>query len=165
MMSCLSVYHLVTQVFVAQTSYDLRRGYYLTVWEADGNIQVCLQTNGIVTEPLHVHLQTIEAAYTGYKATGTYIIGNRRRKEHCIITIITCVTPPTSTLLRGYACYYCCMPSSPVLLHMCLVWGYACCMPSSPVLLYIYCPCFSTFWYCHPYIIQHFNGNVFTLCI
>ena len=28
----------------------------------------------------------------------------------------------TSILLRGYACYYCCMPSSPVLLHICLVW-------------------------------------------
>ena len=44
-------------------------------------------------------------------------------------------TPPTS-LLWGYACYYCCMPSSPVLLH-------------------IYCTCFPTFWYCHPYILQH----------
>ena len=38
-----------------------------------------------------------------------------------------------------------------------------CCMPSSPVLLHIYCPCFSTFWHCNPYILQHFNGNVFTL--
>ena len=36
-------------------------------------------------------------------------------------------------------------------------------MPSSPVLLHIYCPCFSTFWHCHPYILQHFNGNIFTL--
>ena len=44
---------------------------------------------------------------------------------------------------RGYACYYYCMPSSLVLLH-------------------IYCPCFPTFWHCHPYILQHFNGNVFT---
>ena len=43
---------------------------------------------------------------------------------------------------RGYACYYCCMPSSPV--------------------LHIYCTCFSTFWHCHPYILQHFSGNVFT---
>ena len=32
-----------------------------------------------------------------------------------------------------------------------------------PVWLHIYCPCFSTFWHCHPYILQHFNGNVFTL--
>ena len=32
-------------------------------------------------------------------------------------------------------------------------------MPSSPVLLYIYYTCFSTFWHCHPYILQHFNEN------
>ena len=25
--------------------------------------------------------------------------------------------------------------------------GYCCCMPSSPVLLHIHCPCFSTFWH------------------
>ena len=36
-------------------------------------------------------------------------------------------------------------------------------LPSSSVLLHIYCTCFSTFWHCHPYILQHFNGNVFTL--
>ena len=35
-------------------------------------------------------------------------------------------------------------------------------LPSSPVLLHIYCTCFSTFWHCHPYILQHFNGNIFT---
>ena len=35
-------------------------------------------------------------------------------------------------------------------------------LPSSPVLLHIYCTCFSTFWLCHPYILQHFNGKVFT---
>ena len=44
---------------------------------------------------------------------------------------------------RGYACYYWCMPSFPVLLHIhvYLVSCYACyycCMPSSPVLLQIY---------------------------
>ena len=51
------------------------------------------------------------------------------------------------------------LPSSPVLLHNILL--------SSPVLLHIaiYCTCFSTFWHCHPYILQHFNGNVFTLFI
>ena len=26
----------------------------------------------------------------------------------------------------------------------------------------LYCTCFSTFWQGHPYILQHFNGNVFT---
>ena len=34
---------------------------------------------------------------------------------------------------RGYACYNCCMSSSPVLLH-------------------IHYTCFSTFWQCHPYV-------------
>ena len=40
----------------------------------------------------------------------------------------------------------------------------SCCihMPSSPVLLHVYCTCFSSLWHCHPYILQHFNGNVFT---
>ena len=36
-------------------------------------------------------------------------------------------------------------------------------LPTSPVLLHVY---FSTSWHCHPYILQHFNGNAFTpLCI
>ena len=47
-----------TQVFVAQTSQDPKYGYYLTVQEADGSMQVCLQTNRVVTEPLHVHVET-----------------------------------------------------------------------------------------------------------
>ena len=56
----------------------------------------------------------------------------------------------------GYTCYYCCMPSSPVLLHIyCPYPGLILLhMPSSPVLLHIYCTCFSTVW---NYILQHFN--------
>ena len=54
-----------TQVIVAQTSYDPKYGYYLTVQEADGNIQVCLQTNRVVTEPLHVHVETTHTNTTG----------------------------------------------------------------------------------------------------
>ena len=54
-----------TQVFVAQTSHDPKYGYYLTVQEADGNIQVCLQTNRVVTEPLHVHVETTPTNTTG----------------------------------------------------------------------------------------------------
>ena len=54
-----------TQVFVAQTSHDPKYGYYLTVQEADGNIQVCLQTNRVVTEPLHVHVETTHTNTTG----------------------------------------------------------------------------------------------------
>ena len=54
-----------TQVFVAQTSHDPKYGYYLTVQEADGNIQVCLQTNRVVTEPLHVHVETTHKNTTG----------------------------------------------------------------------------------------------------
>ena len=53
------------QVFVAQTSHDPKYGYYLTVQEADGNIQVCLQTNRVVTEPLHVHVVTTHTNTTG----------------------------------------------------------------------------------------------------
>ena len=56
--------------------------------------------------------------------------------------------PSLHLLISGYACYYCCMPSSPVLLHIYLVSDYAynyCYMSSSPVLLHIYCSCFSTF--------------------
>ena len=54
-----------TQVFVAQTSHDPKYGYYLTVQEADGNIRVCLQTNRVVTEPLHVHVETTHTNTTG----------------------------------------------------------------------------------------------------
>ena len=76
--------------------------------------------------------------------------------------------PSLHFTLWGYACCYCCMPSSPVLLHIYCPHPLSCCiytalipclaayiLPSSPVLLYIYCPCFSTFWHCHPYILQH----------
>ena len=55
-----------TQVFVAQTSHDPKYGYYLTVQEGDGNIQVCLQTNRVVTEPLHVHVETTHTNTTGH---------------------------------------------------------------------------------------------------
>ena len=54
-----------TQVFVAQTSHDPKYGYYLTVQEADGNMRVCLQTNRVVTEPLHVHMETTHTNTTG----------------------------------------------------------------------------------------------------
>ena len=49
-----------------------------------------------------------------------------------------------------------------LLLHALISCLAAYMLPSSPVLLHIYCTCFSTFWHCHPYILQHFNGNVFT---
>ena len=45
-----------------------------------------------------------------------------------------------------------------LLLHALIPCLAAYILPSSPVL---YCTCFSTFWHCHPYILQHFNGNVF----
>ena len=49
-----------------------------------------------------------------------------------------------------------------LLLHALIPYLAAYILPSSPVLLHIYCTCFSTFWHCHPYILQHFNGNAFT---
>ena len=56
-----------TQVFVAQTNHYTKYGYYLTVQEADGNMRVCLQTNSlrVVTEPLHVHVETTHTNTTG----------------------------------------------------------------------------------------------------
>ena len=55
-----------TQVFVVQTSHDPKYGYYLTVQEADGNIRACLQINRVVTEPLHVHVETTHTNTTGH---------------------------------------------------------------------------------------------------
>ena len=49
-----------------------------------------------------------------------------------------------------------------LLLHALIPCLAAYILPSSPVLLHIYYTCFSNFWHCHPYILQHFNGNVFT---
>ena len=40
------------QIYVAEYPY------YRIVQEGDGNIRVCFQTNRIVTEPLHVHVET-----------------------------------------------------------------------------------------------------------
>ena len=45
-----------TQVFVAQT---------IKAQEADGDMRVCLQTNRVVTEPLHVHVETTDTNITG----------------------------------------------------------------------------------------------------
>ena len=41
------------KIYVAEYPY-----YYRTVQEIDGNISVCLQTNRVVTESLHVHVET-----------------------------------------------------------------------------------------------------------
>ena len=54
-----------TQVFVAQTSHNLKYGYYLTVQESEKSMKVCLQTNRVVTEPLHVHVKTTHTNTTG----------------------------------------------------------------------------------------------------
>ena len=49
------------------------------------------------------------------------------------------------------------------------IWGYTCydcCMLSSPAFVCMHAelwPCFYTFWHFHPYILQHFSKNVFTL--
>ena len=42
-----------------------------------------------------------------------------------------------------------------VLLHALISCLAAYILHSSPVSLHIYCTCFSTFWHCHPYILQH----------
>ena len=52
------VYLSVSQISVNQMIYHPRQGHYLTVQEADGNIPVCIQTGGIVREPLYVHVKT-----------------------------------------------------------------------------------------------------------
>ena len=87
---------------------------------------------------------------------------------------------PTSLLLWGYAGYCCCLPTSPVLLHIYtalipylaayilpsfpVLLRFIYTTPSSPVLLHIYCTCFSTYFLTlsslHPFT---FNENVFTL--
>ena len=70
------------QVLVAQTSHDPNYGYYLTVHESDGYILVCLETNGIIREPLNVHVETTHTNSSGsrpaigntYVFTKTYVI-------------------------------------------------------------------------------------------
>ena len=60
------------QVFAAQIRYDPKYGHYLTVNESDGNMRVCLQINGIIREPLYVHVETTHMNSSGY----TTAIGN-----------------------------------------------------------------------------------------
>ena len=59
------VYFLVSQISVDQMIYHPTKGHYLTVQEADGNIQVCiqLQTSGIFRDPLHIREETIHSKY------------------------------------------------------------------------------------------------------
>ena len=62
----------------------------------------------------------------------------------------------------GYACYYCCMPSSPVLLHVYCPHPLSCCIYAA------FIPCLAAyilhlFLYFLALSSLHFNGNVFTL--
>ena len=53
-------------LYLAQLQIDVAEyPYYRIVQEGDGNIQVCLQTNRIVTEPLHVFVETTYMNTTG----------------------------------------------------------------------------------------------------
>ena len=73
--------HTVPQVFLAKINYLPGYGHYLTVWEADGNVQVCLKTNGMITDPLYVDIETTEwnINTTRYKpATGNSNTGGIR---------------------------------------------------------------------------------------
>ena len=45
---------------MAETNYHPGYGHYLTVWEADGNVQVCLKTNGMIADRLHIAIETTE---------------------------------------------------------------------------------------------------------
>lgn len=60
------VYYSASQISVVQMSYHPRHGHYFRVQEADGSIQVCLQLqiDGIVREPIYVHVETtLSTAY------------------------------------------------------------------------------------------------------
>ena len=72
-------HHLVPpQVYVAQTRYNSRSGYYLTVQESDGNMRVCLQIIGIVRETLYIHVETTHTNSSDYPpATGKPFVFQR----------------------------------------------------------------------------------------
>ena len=57
---CIYMCHLVPLVFVAKTNYLPGYGHYLSVWEADGNVKVCLKTNGMIADPLYVDIESTE---------------------------------------------------------------------------------------------------------
>ena len=63
---------------------------------------------------------------------------------------------------RGYACYFCCMPSFPVLLHIYCPHPLSCCIYTAliPCVAAYILHLFLYFLHRHPYIFQHF---VFTL--
>ena len=45
--------------------------------------------------------------------------------------------------------------------YISFIMGLRMLLSSSPVLLQIFCTCFSNFWHCHPYILQHFVFTIF----
>ena len=57
---CIYMCHLVPLVFVAKTNYLPGYGHYLSVWEADGNVKVCLKTNGMIADPLYIDIESTE---------------------------------------------------------------------------------------------------------
>ena len=75
------------------------------------------------------------------------------------------ILPSSPVLMHTCTCIYCPHPLSCcayTALIPCLA-AYTCILPSSSVLLHIYCTCFSTFWHCHPYILQHFMEMFYSL--
>lgn len=52
------VFLSVPQMYVTQLNYLSRLGYYLTTNEEQQTIQFCIETNGVLTEPSHIHVET-----------------------------------------------------------------------------------------------------------
>lgn len=81
-------HHLVPpQVHVTQTRFNNSwGGYYLTVNESDGNITVCVQTDGIVRELLYIHVETTHTNSSDYPPA----IGNTCITEEyvCIMSLV-----------------------------------------------------------------------------
>ena len=61
MKSCTLYLLSIAQLQIYVTEYP----YYHVVQEGDGNISICFQTNRVVTEPLHVYVETTYMNTTG----------------------------------------------------------------------------------------------------
>ena len=94
---------------------------------------------------------SIYAARQGMRACNN----NNMRNPYYGVTHVIIVACPHS--LWGYACYYCCMPSFPVLLHIYCPHPLSCCKYTAPVSLLfgiVIRTSFNILWKCFYFLVS-----------
>ena len=112
---CVMYLAVPPRVYVAQRGYNSCSGYYLTVQESDGNVQICFQAFGIVREPLHIFVETTNTNSSDYPPA----IGNIY--ETCMYDVLGIVSShQLNSDYKATASTLVFEPSNEIVLQQCL---------------------------------------------